>query len=195
MIVSCPRCGSANNCHGMPVGTPIACNACGWRMAVPSELMTPPMQQVAIAEPPHAPTSIVLNTAPRPLPRLKAHNWFANAYGTTMGIVLALLTIPLVTCTGLLVIGAVNQPTPQPQKTVVRKTVASRVTLANYHRIRTGMSREKVFAILGAGQQVSHVSSGGTTVESYLWDAHNDGACTIVFENGAVLSKVQFGLP
>lgn len=108
-----------------------------------------------------------------------------------MGIVLGLLTIPFLLCGGLLIIGAVNQA---PQRAANRAT-ATKLTAANFQRIRIGMTSKEVTAILGDPNDInSEIQIGDLHYLTASWDAGEFGSCSVTFSGGKVHSKVQFGL-
>jgi len=83
----------------------------------------------------------------------------------------------------------------------------SKLTMANYEKVATGMSQQDVEAILGAGKEqasssvaVPGVSVGGvsvpgtnTSAKVLTWQ-EGQKIVTVTFVNGKVMSKTQFGL-
>ena len=83
----------------------------------------------------------------------------------------------------------------------------SKLTMANYEKVATGMSQQDVEAILGAGKEqastsvaVPGASVGGVTVPGtdtsakvLMWQEGRK-AVTVTFVNGKVMSKTQVGL-
>jgi Domain of Unknown Function with PDB structure (DUF3862) len=75
------------------------------------------------------------------------------------------------------------------------------VTMANYNRLKTGMTYAQVVAILGKeGTELSSSEIGGTRGAMYMWKG--DGLSKLaganmnaMFENGKLVSKAQLGLP
>lgn len=83
----------------------------------------------------------------------------------------------------------------------------SKMTMANYEKVATGMSQPDVEAILGPGKEqastsvaVPGASVGGVTVPATDTSAKvltwQDGRkiISVTFVNGKVMSKTQFGL-
>ncbi len=70
------------------------------------------------------------------------------------------------------------------------------VTLANFNKVRTGMTYSEVSGIFGSPGELNAQSEfGGYTSEIYSWDAAKGfGSATVTFMNGKVQSKAQFGL-
>jgi len=72
---------------------------------------------------------------------------------------------------------------------------ASQVTLANFNRVRTGMSDNEVFSILGNGEVLSESGEGEYHTIMYSWKADNGIAnMNVMFQGGKVMSKAQLGL-
>lgn len=72
---------------------------------------------------------------------------------------------------------------------------AALVTAAAFQQIQSGMRYEQVRAIIGApGEEMSRMELAGTTTVMYSW-ANTDGSnMNAMFQNGALISKAQFGL-
>lgn len=83
----------------------------------------------------------------------------------------------------------------------------SKMTMANYEKVATGMSQQDVEAILGPGKEqastsvaVPGASVAGVTVPATDTSARvltwQDGSkiITVTFVNGKVMTKTQFGL-
>jgi len=69
------------------------------------------------------------------------------------------------------------------------------VTLANFQKIKIGMSKAEVFKLLGKGQETSTAGEGKYVLTTYSWKAGFMGAnCVVMFQNGKVNSKGQLGL-
>jgi len=69
--------------------------------------------------------------------------------------------------------------------------------MANYNRIKNGMSYEKVVAILGEqGVEMSSNDIGGYKTVMYMWKAggFSAGNMNAMFQNGSLIQKAQFGL-
>lgn len=69
------------------------------------------------------------------------------------------------------------------------------VTLAEYEQAETGMSYEKVVAVVGAsGQEMSRSEADGYSVVMYYWSNDNGSNMNAMFENGKLSNKAQVGL-
>lgn len=70
------------------------------------------------------------------------------------------------------------------------------ITRAKYYRIQDGMSYEQVRAIIGAaGEEISRSSLAGYTTVMYSWKNSNGSNMNVMFQNGRLVNKAQFGLP
>jgi hypothetical protein len=127
-------------------------------------------------------------------------------------IAAVLLGIPILSCGGCLMLGAlitaIDPPIDQPVVKIepTDELLASpspppaqlsRVTKENFGRIQTGMNYAQVVSILGEpSEQLSEVEIAGQRSAMFQWNADNwVGNMNITFSNGAVMSKAQFGLP
>jgi hypothetical protein len=69
------------------------------------------------------------------------------------------------------------------------------VTLANYGRVRVGMTYGEVADIFGGpGIKAAQVQVGGDQLEFYVWKAVGGGHATITFEKNRVTEKSQTDL-
>lgn len=71
------------------------------------------------------------------------------------------------------------------------------MSLAEFEQIATGMTYEQVVAIVGGeGELMSQVELAGLSTVMYSWEG--DGMlganANVMFQNGAEVSKAQFGL-
>jgi hypothetical protein len=191
----------------MYAGQRVACPRCSQPFDVPAfhGLIEPPEPQLpSFAVGSREAPNVFISTSHKPLPRLKPSGWFSNAYGATMGVLLAILTVTFLSCGGLIVLGTLAQPAPEPRSkvTIIDKRIrgapelsSSRVTAANFARVKAGMSRGEVFAILGPGELLPESSILNVTTQMYTWDGDSLGAnCNVMFQNDEVISKAQFGL-
>lgn len=68
----------------------------------------------------------------------------------------------------------------------------------NFDKLRMGMSRSQVVALLGSsGEMLSEVAIPGLpTTRIFMWKAPGvfSGNCNVTFQNGRVMAKAQFGL-
>ncbi|NLQ05068.1 DUF3862 domain-containing protein [Cylindrospermopsis raciborskii] len=72
------------------------------------------------------------------------------------------------------------------------------VTMANYNKLRTGMTYEQVVKILGEeGKEISSNDIAGYKNVMYMWKAggFSVGNMNAMFQNGALVQKAQFELP
>ncbi|MBT9547981.1 MAG: DUF3862 domain-containing protein [Candidatus Sericytochromatia bacterium] len=84
----------------------------------------------------------------------------------------------------------VQEKPPKPPKP------KSQVTMANYNRLKTGMSYEQVVAILGkAGTELSSNDIAGYQTVMYQWEGDSFASnMNAMFQNGKLMQKAQFGL-
>lgn len=79
-----------------------------------------------------------------------------------------------------------------PRDEARRTKPASGVTLAQYQRVRYGMTLAEVERILGKGRLLDERLSSGVI---YGWDGAEPGDCALIgFESGRVTVKTQTGL-
>ena len=85
--------------------------------------------------------------------------------------------------------------TPPPKPTATRSEPESGVTLANFQRLKNGMTYSEVVRVIGAeGELLSESEFAGTTTEMYQWKAGMMANMNAIFQNGKMVSKAQFGL-
>lgn len=75
--------------------------------------------------------------------------------------------------------------------------VSDSVTMANFSRITTGMTFSEVRDILGDDHELlSENDIAGTKTAMYAWKSKTSfgGNCNVMFQNGTVVQKAQFGL-
>ena len=129
-VVTCPSCAQKVKAAPELAGRQVKCPKCGKAFQVPGERkvellpplppappppptvpstpppMASPFSQMPFAVVPSAP--VLINTAPQLEPRLGSVGWFGRSFGTTMGVILAILAIPaalsLLVCGGCLMI-------------------------------------------------------------------------------------------
>lgn len=70
-------------------------------------------------------------------------------------------------------------------------------THATYERLSTGMRYDEVVSLIGReGREGARTSIGGATTVIYDWtEPTRGGVLSATFQNGALVSKVQHGLP
>lgn len=136
-----------------------------------------------------------------------------NKNQTVLIVAGVLLGLPVLSCGGCLMLGMLasaidptilEEPAPAvapTNATVEEAYVAppppqSRVTMANFNRIQTGMTYDEVVAILGPPtEQNSQVEIAGQRSAMFTWKADNWlGNMNITFSNGTVMAKGQLGL-
>ena len=84
---------------------------------------------------------------------------------------------------------ATETPDPTPENSGLD------ITLAQYTKLATGMSRSDVESILGGeGTQLSSYSSDDTTYSVDQWEGKNYSFVIVSFQNDKVVSKSQAGL-
>jgi hypothetical protein len=173
----------------------------------------PPPQGWPPGPPPHWP--------PQP-PRESTGGTLAKAFGIGCGV-LALLLVGL-TVLGLMVgpqpsqrrqpaaevqnlhepvvpgVPVANPPSKAKaqERTAPPPAPPPAVTMANFNRLRMGMSYAQVTAIIGEpSQEMSRVEVAGTETVMYMWEADGitfGGNMNAMFQNGRLVSKAQFGL-
>jgi hypothetical protein len=75
-------------------------------------------------------------------------------------------------------------------------TASRTVTMANYELISKGMTYETVRSLIGAdGVEISRSDLAGHTTVMYSWKNRNGSNMSAMFQDGALVSKAQFGLP
>ena len=100
------------------------------------------------------------------------------------------------------VVSPTASPTQSKQNTTVSsspKTSESSagVTMANFSRLKTGMTYSQVVEILGKeGEELSSNEIGGYKTVMYKWDGDAGWGSNMnaMFQNGKLNSKAQFGL-
>ena len=85
---------------------------------------------------------------------------------------------------------------PQTNSSIPPSTTG--VTMANFNRLQKGMTYAQAVQILGKeGKKEGVMESGGIKIETYKWDADEDGSdatMTAFFKNGRLDTKFQFAL-
>lgn len=78
------------------------------------------------------------------------------------------------------------------------KTVDSKlITLNEYHKLKTGMSRSEVYDIIGSyGEMVSESSADGYRITMYSYEGYGSAGANaqLMFENGKLTTMSQYGL-
>jgi hypothetical protein len=87
-----------------------------------------------------------------------------------------------------------SSSTPDTDQTPL-PSYAGKVTMENFNKIKTGMSRTDVEALLGGkGKQISSTSGGGITYTVDQWEGENYDSIILSFDNDKVSFKSQAGL-
>ncbi|MFN2427119.1 MAG: hypothetical protein ABR587_11810 [Candidatus Binatia bacterium] len=69
------------------------------------------------------------------------------------------------------------------------------VSLAEYERLREGMTYSDAVGIIGAsGQELSRSDIAGYSTVMYSWSNSNGSNMNAMFQNGRLANKAQFGL-
>ena len=90
---------------------------------------------------------------------------------------------------------AVARAEQQQLENRLRAEDASTVTAAEYMAIQTGMSYREVIGIIGfPGEEISRADIAGYTTVMYQWTNRNGSNMNAMFQNGALVTKAQFGL-
>jgi Domain of Unknown Function with PDB structure (DUF3862) len=79
---------------------------------------------------------------------------------------------------------------------VVAQATTCKVGLAQYQSLATGMSYSRVVAVLGCdGSELSRVDMAGFKTVMYMWQGDSAAAnMNVMFQNGKLISRAQFGL-
>ncbi|WP_426571353.1 hypothetical protein [Aquihabitans sp. McL0605] len=77
-----------------------------------------------------------------------------------------------------------------------QKEQDSKMTMAEFTEIQTGMTYSQVKGIVGSGGElVTSTELGGTKTEGYSWDGVAEFSTgSVIFQNGIAISKTQVGL-
>lgn len=85
--------------------------------------------------------------------------------------------------------------------TTVERKQSNELTLAQYEQLKTGMTAEEVAGVLktsGEEQSSSEVQAGSfttsSTVRTYRGNGFMAGTITVIYSDGRLMSKSQFGL-
>lgn len=75
-------------------------------------------------------------------------------------------------------------------------TCFAQVTMSQYIDVKTGMTYSQVVRILGSpDQELSRSEMAGYTTVIYMWEGNSlGGNMNVMFQNGKVINKAQFGL-
>ncbi len=88
-----------------------------------------------------------------------------------------------------------SEPPTFPSTSQQKKKGSGNVTMANYERLRNGMSRSEVEIILGGkGTELSSSSGGGMNFAVIQWEKEDFKSIIVTFQNDKIMSKTQVGL-
>ncbi len=85
---------------------------------------------------------------------------------------------------------AIARATPAP----VATEKPQKITLAVYERLEMGMSYSAVVALIGPGREMGRNKAAGYETVLYQWDAGLLASVTLMFQNGKLIQRNQFGL-
>jgi hypothetical protein len=96
----------------------------------------------------------------------------------------------------VIVIIAVAVGLNEASKTLHRNETAAKITLSEFNSIQSGMTVDQVNNIVGGpGKLLSQTDIGGHHTEIRMWSGQDLGSnANVTFQDGAVISKAQFGL-
>ena len=80
---------------------------------------------------------------------------------------------------------------------VVAQATTCKVDLAQYQSLSSGMTYSRVTAVLGCeGSELSRVEMGGFKTVVYMWQGNSSAGANmnVMFQNGKLISRAQFGL-
>ena len=91
---------------------------------------------------------------------------------------------------------AVRRAEQQQRENRRRAEDARTVTAAEYQQLQTGMSYQQAVEIIGyRGEEISRTDIAGITTVMYQWTNPGfAGNMNAMFQNGALVTKAQFGL-
>jgi len=192
MNPSCPFCSCEVSSNPAIAGKTVACPKCGKHFVMPS------------SSPPSAPRTAppVINTGYRPQSASRSGGGFlSTTAGVVAGLAIFFIGMPILMCGGCLVlggIGAANMPEiPDSPATSSNEqgNPKPKLTMAAFRQVQTGMKKPEVFGILGnKAELVSENRIGGITTEMWVWSGDWGANCNVMFQNGKVMQKAQFGL-
>ncbi|MBM7694860.1 hypothetical protein JOC77_004339 [Peribacillus deserti] len=100
----------------------------------------------------------------------------------------------IIVCGLLLSLAACNNST----ETKTEETFKPGITLANYAKLKEGMSYQEVINVLGSkGKLISEIgtkNSNGSYQAYYVWDKENKYRVTVKFANDKLRTTEQIGL-
>jgi hypothetical protein len=76
------------------------------------------------------------------------------------------------------------------QKTISGSKPNDLIGLAEYYRLKSGMTLTDVQSILGRGTEIESTNAN----ETYFWDQPDNSKITVVFEKGKLMQKRQSNL-
>ena len=91
---------------------------------------------------------------------------------------------------------AVRRAEQQQRENRIRAEDARTVTAAEYSLLQAGMSYQEAVEIIGfPGEEISRSDIAGITTVMYQWTNRDFSNMNAMFQNGALVTKAQFGLP
>lgn len=73
--------------------------------------------------------------------------------------------------------------------------VDSKLNVANFNKMETGMKYTDVVKILGSeGEVISESEMSGVKTVMYIWSGASGSFVKVIFQNGKLIDKVQTGL-
>lgn len=97
--------------------------------------------------------------------------------------------LAIVGLVGMLALG------PKNAALVASETSGYGITMANYLRLQTGMTYPQVCEILGKdGTELARNEIAGYETLLYEWRGSGLAGMNVMFQNGKLIQKVQFGL-
>lgn len=88
-----------------------------------------------------------------------------------------------------------SEPPTSSSTSQQKKKESGNVTMANYERLRNGMSRSEVESILGGkGTELSSSSGAGMSFAVIQWEKEDFKSIIVTFQNDKIMSKTQVGL-
>jgi len=127
---------------------------------------------------------------------MSSGNSFAGGCLGAMFGIGAICVLCILACGGLVFVGseAAKQQQTMTDK-VANAKVSPGLTMAKFRQVQTGMSRQQVVNILGnQAELLSDSQIAGIKTEMWMWKGAFGENCSVMFQDGAVIQKSQFGL-
>jgi hypothetical protein len=108
-----------------------------------------------------------------------------------LGVALGILGFCGIVYTSQQITGAIRDPFSSEPRT----GKPSGITAAQYGLVGDGMEYEQVVRLLGRpGEQLSQSNIAGINTVMYSWTNPNGSNMNVIFQNGRLVNKAQFGL-